>query len=59
MILIRFQMAVPASWSWMLGWLQCIAIAYQINYAIELWFTQIDKVEDWETIEQEIESKKH
>jgi hypothetical protein len=22
----------------MLGWLECIAIAHQINYAIELWF---------------------
>ena len=38
---MRFQMAVQASWSWMLGWLQCIAIPYQINYAIELWFTQM------------------
>jgi len=31
-------MAVPASWSWMLGWVECIVIAHQINYAIELWF---------------------
>ena len=22
----------------MLGWLECIAIAHQINYAIEFWF---------------------
>ena len=31
-------MAVPASWSWMLCWVECIAFANQINYAIEFWF---------------------